>query len=98
MGKEDLGLLRNIYARVLKEYENKVLDNYIEEEPRTTPERLKRYTNNPYRVVWDKKTIVERENLTEQLGIKPSYTPEEYDIVYGTEDGDILPFDKPSYL
>ena len=98
MGKEDLGLLRNIYARVLKEYENKALDNYIEEEPRTTPERLKRYTNNPYRVVWDKKTIVERENLTEQLGIKPSYTPEEYDIVYGTEDGDILPFDKPSYL
>ena len=98
MTREDLELLRHIYARVLTEYEENTLDDYLTEEPRTTPERKRKYNDKPYRVLWDRNTLVERESLVKQMGIEPSYTPEEYDIVYGTEDGDILPFDKPSYL
>ena len=86
MTPNDLGLLRNIYARVLKEYEDRVLDGYLTEEPRTTKERRKQYTDKPYRVLWDRDTIEERENLTKQLGIEPSYTDEEYDIVFGMDD------------
>ena len=41
MTPEDLELLRHIYARVLKEYEDRVLDGYLTEEPRTTKERRK---------------------------------------------------------
>ena len=82
---EDLELLRHIYARVLAEYEEGTLDNYLTEEPRTTPERKRKYNDKPYRVLWDRGTLVERESLVEQMGIEPSYTPEEYDIVYGTD-------------
>lgn len=85
MTPEDLGMLQHLYARVLDEYENGAPDDYLTEEPVTTEERKRRYTDKPYRVLWDKDTIEEREHLTEQLGIEPSYTDEEYDIVFGTD-------------
>jgi len=88
--KEDIELLRHIYARLQREYEGRVLDDYLTEEPTTTKERKRRYTDKPYRAVWDKDTIEERERLTEQLGIEPSYTDEEYDIVFGDK-----PFEEP---
>ena len=85
---EDLGLLRKLYARVLAEYEERVLDDYLTEEPRTTKERKRRYTDKPYRVLWDKDTIKERETLTERLGIEPFFTDEEYNLVFGTDDNE----------
>ena len=85
MTPEDLGMLQHLYARVLDEYEERVLDDYLTEEPRTTEERKRRYSDKPYRVLWDKDTIEEREHLTEQLGIEPSYTDEEYEVVFGTD-------------
>lgn len=86
--KEDIELLRHIYERVRDEYENGAPDDYLTEEPRTTEERKRMYSDRPYRVLWDKDTIEEREQLTEQLGIEPSYTDEEYDIVFGSADKD----------
>jgi len=86
--KEDIELLRHIYARVLNEYEDRVLDDYLTEEPRTTKERKRKYIDKPYRVLWDKDTIRERETLTEQLGIEPFFTDEEYNLVFGTDDTD----------
>ena len=85
MTPEDLGLLRNLYERVRAEYDNHELD-YLEDEPRTTPERKRQYSEKPYRVLWDRGTIVEREELIKQMGINPTYTDEEYTLVYGTED------------
>jgi len=82
----DLDLFRKVYAHALNDYEDKVLGEYLEEEPSTTKERKKGYSDMPYRVLLDRGTLVERENLIEQMGIKPSYTEEEYRIVNGSED------------
>ena len=82
MTPEDLGLLQNIYARVLTEYEDRVLDDYITEEPRTTKERKQKYHDKPYRVLWDKDTISEREFLSEILGVGTFYTEEEYKLLF----------------
>jgi hypothetical protein len=82
---EDIQLLRHIYTRLQREYEERVLDGYLTEEPRTNEERKRRYTDKPYKILLDKDTIEERERLTKQLGIEPSYTDEEYEVVFGTE-------------
>ena len=82
--KGDISLLQKTFARWQREYaENPKA--YMQEEPTTTPAEKAKYTDRPYNVLWDKNTLIERERLTNQMGIKPTFTDAEKAVVYGTD-------------
>lgn len=80
----EISLLRKTFARWQKEYDANPTA-YMQEEPTTTPAEKANYTEYPYNILWDRETLVERERLTNQMGIKPTYTDAEKAIVYGTD-------------
>lgn len=81
---QDISLLKKIYGRYQEEY-NKDTTLYMSTEPATSKTEKAQYTDLPFNVVLDKETLIERESLIEQMGIKPRLNDAEYRIVHGTE-------------